>query len=148
MNATELNLPAHPLKERIHKGRHELWDPVRKRYLLRTPEEFVRQSLMAHLVNDLGYPQLMFTSEQGLNQNGLLKRTDLRVFKRSRCCMLIECKAPHIPLNQKVLDQVLKYNREVAAPWVLLSNGLQHIVAWMGEGPPRYASNIPPYTEL
>lgn len=148
MQLVRLQLPEHPQRLKESEDGDMIWDPIRKRYLKLTPEEWVRQSLRAHLVNDLHYPEQLLTSEQGLNLNGLKRRTDLRVYKDQKCQMLIECKAPEIKIDQKVFDQICRYNLEVKASWLLISNGITHIVAWVGEEHPLFIEHIPEYKQL
>lgn len=148
MLLTQLELPEHPQRLRETEEGNEIWDPIRKSFLKLTPEEWVRQNLRAHLVLDKQYPEQLITMEQGMNLNGMIRRTDMRVYKNSQCVMLIECKAPEVAIDQKVFDQSCRYNTVVKAPWILLSNGMQHIVSWMGESMPKFAQEIPLYSEL
>lgn len=148
MPTPQLNFPEHPQRLRLGEKGEEIWDPIRKRFVRLTPEEWVRQSLRAHLVNDLHYPEHWLGVEQGLQLNGMSRRTDLRVYKHQKCVMLIECKAPEVAVHQKAFDQVCRYNLVTQAPWIVLTNGLQHIVAWVVEERPFFAEHIPHYSEL
>lgn len=148
MQLPELELPEHPQRLRETDGLREIWDPIRRQFLKLTPEEWVRQNLRAHLVRDKGYPEQLMQMERGLKLNGMQRRTDLCVYRQSRCVLLIECKAPTVRLDQKAFDQLSRYNLVIKAPWVLLSNGIHHISAHIKETGPVFVKDIPHYYDL
>ena len=142
MQLPELELPEHPQRLRETDGLREIWDPIRRQFLKLTPEEWVRQNLRAHLVRDKGYPEQLMQMERGLKLNGMQRRTDLCVYRQSRCVLLIECKSPSVRLDQKAFDQLSRYNLVIKAPWVLLSNGIHHISAYIKETGPVFVKDI------
>jgi hypothetical protein len=148
MQLPELELPEHPQRLRETDGLREIWDPIRRQFLKLTPEEWVRQNLRAHLVRDKGYPEQLMQMERGLKLNGMQRRTDLCVYRQSRCVLLIECKSPSVRLDQKAFDQLSRYNLVIKAPWVLLSNGIHHIAAHIKETGPVFVKDIPHYNDL
>lgn len=102
---------------------------VRKRHLVFTPEEWVRQNMIWFLTKTLGYPLGLISVEKGLKINGLQKRWDIVVYnKHAAIHFLIELKAPNINLQQAQLEQLLRYQSVLQAPYLCLSNGLNHAV--------------------
>jgi hypothetical protein len=107
----------------------KLWifDGLRKKYLVLTPEEWVRQHWVHFLIEHRGYPKGLFSLEKGLKYNQLAKRTDLVIFDReARPFLLIECKAPEVTIDKKTLAQAMAYNKQLNCPNIVLSNGVKH----------------------
>ena len=128
MNLTALNLPRAPLRLSRKNEVISVFCVVRKKNLVLTPEEWVRQHWIRFLIDHQNFPKGLVTSEKGLVYNGLQKRTDLLVFDRSGLpYFLIECKAPEVEINQKVLSQAVAYNQILKCPFIALSNGNQHV---------------------
>lgn len=126
MNAfPKLNLPEASLHTQWQEDKPYVFDPLRRKWLVLTPEEWVRQHVIGYLLG-AGYPPGLCRIEGGLKIGPMPKRADILVLDRQgRNFLVAECKAPHIPLNEQVLHQVLRYNLSLRAPFVLLSNGLQ-----------------------
>ncbi len=125
-----LNFPEAP-EHLVHKKDEQILIRcmVRNRDLVFTPEEWVRQSMIYFLVEKLGYPLGLISVEKSLKVNGLPKRWDIVVYsKAASIYFLIEVKAPHISLQQPQLEQLLRYQSVLNAPFLCLSNGLQHAV--------------------
>lgn len=100
---------------------------IRKKYLVLTPEEWVRQHFIHYLIAELKYPKSLFRIESSLTYNKLQKRSDILVFNRdAKPWILIECKSPDIKLSQKAFNQVAIYNMTVNAKFVAVTNGLVH----------------------
>jgi hypothetical protein len=111
-----------------------IFDAIRRSWLLLTPEEWVRQNLVAWMTQSLQYPAPYIALEKELDLNGLKKRFDLLVYDRAhKPWMLVECKAPEVSLNEAVLQQVLRYNISVPVPYIVVSNGI-FTMAWRKEG--------------
>lgn len=124
---TTLNLPDFGHKIKQIDGKPYIFDVLRKKYVRITPEEWVRQHVVHLLINFYQYPKALIRSEGGLQFNQLQKRTDILVFDRQgRPFLLVECKAPHIGLNQNVFDQIARYNHVHRAPYLIVTNGLTH----------------------
>lgn len=88
------------------------------------PEEIVRQHLIHYLIESKGYPKNLISVEMSLIYNQMQKRCDIVVFnKNAEPLLIIECKAPSIPLSQKVFDQVALYNLNLKVPYLIISNG-------------------------
>ncbi|GJM61624.1 type I restriction enzyme HsdR N-terminal domain-containing protein [Persicobacter diffluens] len=123
----KLNLPSFPFRIREDQGRKYIFDPLRKKEIVLTPEEWVRQHFIQYLINSMGYPASLIALETGLKYNRIQKRSDGLVFDRNgQPFMLIECKAPSVKLDQKVVQQAATYNQTLRAPYIVVTNGLSH----------------------
>jgi hypothetical protein len=122
-----LNLPPHPFKIKDDGGRLLLFDELRKKDIILTPEEWVRQHMVQFLINTKKYPRSLIKLEGGLKLHGMAKRSDIVVFNNSGEKMLmVECKAPVVAITQKAFEQVARYNMVHKVPYLAVSNGLQH----------------------
>ncbi len=109
---------------RLRAGGSEVWDPVRRKYVALTPEEFVRQQLIAYLHLELGYAFTRMQVEKGVVSGRKKGRIDLAVFDRNgKPLILAECKRPEIPLAQQTIDQAARYNLAYRVPWLVITNG-------------------------
>ncbi len=123
----KLNLPEYSFKIQQKGEGLMIFDELRKKYLVLTPEEWVRQNLIKFLVSDKGYPSGLISQEAGLKINAVQKRYDALIFDKTGVpLVLIECKAPDVTINKKVFEQILAYNRTIGAPFLLVSNGMKH----------------------
>jgi hypothetical protein len=105
-------------------GRH-IFCHIRKRFLVSTPEELVRQLMIQYLIQKANYSKGIISLEKSISVNGLSRRFDLAVYdSQGNVSILIECKAPTISLSQKTFNQVAAYNLEVKAPFLVITNGL------------------------
>src|SRR6201994_16255 len=122
-----LQLPPYPFRIIDDNGRLMLFDEIRKKHIIITPEEWVRQHFVQYLINHKGYPKSLIRLEGGLKLNGMAKRTDIVVFNPlGERILLIECKAPSVSITQKVFDQVARYNMVHKVALLAVSNGLDH----------------------
>lgn len=102
----------------------QIFDPLRKKYVRLTPEEEVRQNVIGWLAQEWEVPLPLMSSEWAFTFNGMQYRADLLVFDRSlQPLMLVECKAPDVPINQMVVDQVIRYNLSLKVKYILITNG-------------------------
>jgi len=109
-------------------NRNKVFDPVRKKWIEITPEELVRQHFIQYLRLEKKYPVSLMKMEHGIIYNKLNKRGDIVIYSHTGMPMiLIECKAPTILLDEDVLMQALRYNVQLKAPYLVLSNGIQTI---------------------
>ncbi len=114
-------------KQREREGKTEVFDPIRKKWLVMTPEERVRQQLILFLLNVKRIPASHLSVERAITVNGLTKRYDLVVFGQDmKPHMVIECKAPHVELTQEVITQAGRYNKTLRAPILGVTNGSAH----------------------
>lgn len=122
-----LNLPPYPFKITEHNGQYSLFDELRKKTIIITPEEWVRQHFVQYLIRDKGYPKSLIGLEGGLKLHGMPRRTDILVHDNNgEKVLLVECKAPSVAISQSVFDQVARYNMVHKVPLLAVTNGLQH----------------------
>ena len=124
----KLDLPGFDYQ--ISKAEGKLWifDIIRKKQIMLTPEEWVRQHIVHYFINQLKYPKSLIKIEGGLKYNQILKRSDVVVFDREgKPWLLMECKSPDIKLNQNTVMQAAVYNNNIQAKYIALSNGMQHV---------------------
>lgn len=135
MELPKLNFEAHfDFKITKNKDTFFIYDIIRKQDLVLTPEEWVRQHWVHyfHFVKKRNFSSIII--EQKIELNGTTKRLDLLITEKTQPKILIECKAPHIPITEAVFEQVARYNAVILAPEIILSNGLQHIYAQFENG--------------
>lgn len=126
--AVALNLPAiATTRLRETPGGVEVYDPLRRKHVALTPEEWVRQHFVDYMIGTKGFPAGLMANEIGLTLNGTRRRCDTVVFdRRGRPMMIVEYKAPGVAITQKVFDQIVRYNMALRASYLTVSNGLAH----------------------
>lgn len=123
----QLNFPSYNLRTRSINGREEIFDPARRKFVTLTPEEWVRQHVIAYLTGEKGYPVSLIGVEKKLLLNKQPKRFDLVIFSRNGDpFLLVECKAPGIEITENAFDQAARYNMLLKATYFLITNGLEH----------------------
>ncbi len=143
-----LNLPDHGVKTKPVPGGTEVFDPVRRKWVALTPEEWVRQHFLLFLVNDLRCPASLIAVEKSLTLNGLAKRADLVVHDdRGAPLALVECKAPTVRIDQAVFEQAARYNIVFRVDWLFVTNGLHHYACRIDRstGAVHFLSELPAY---
>ncbi|MCR4995588.1 MAG: type I restriction enzyme HsdR N-terminal domain-containing protein [Bacteroidales bacterium] len=146
-----LNLPAAELKIGEKDGTTTVFDPLRRRYVRLTPEEWVRQHFTAFLISHKGYPAGLMGNEVSLTLNGMTKRCDSVLYGLDKAPrMIVEYKAPTVALTQKVFDQVWRYNTVLRVEWLIVSNGMQHVICHLdrAKGTYEFCQQVPEYSEL
>lgn len=125
---------------------HYIFDEVRKKNVILTPEEWVRQNFIHYLVYDLNYPKSKIAIEKEFILNERKKRFDLLVFdENTHPFLLLECKSQKEDLNEKVLNQSLNYNLHFGVPFLVISNG-DYTFAWQLENGKAFPlSQLPTY---
>ncbi|MFH6984327.1 type I restriction enzyme HsdR N-terminal domain-containing protein [Marinoscillum luteum] len=125
----KLNLPPSDFKLKSEEGNQFIFDIVRKKYLVLTPEEWVRQHFIHLMVNHLAYPKSLIKVETGLAYFKSAKRSDIMLCDREGSnFLLVECKAADVKIDRKALNQVSVYNKELKARYVALTNGMVHFI--------------------
>jgi predicted type IV restriction endonuclease len=123
----KLNLPLFTPTLRKEEGKVWIFDIIRKKHIVLTPEEWVRQHFIHYMINDLKYPKSLFRIEGSLTYNKLQKRSDILVRDREgKPWMLVECKSPSIKLTQRAFNQIAVYNMTVGAKFIAVTNGMVH----------------------
>ena len=124
---TPLNLPPGDFKVKKSDGKVWIFDGVRKKFVVLTPEEWVRQHFVNYLIQEHHYARSLFRVESGLTYNQLQKRSDILIYDRTgKPWMLVECKSPTIKLSQKAFNQVAIYNMTIGAKYLAVTNGMVH----------------------
>lgn len=122
-----LQLPPYPFKIIEQNGQLTLFDIIRKKNIVITPEEWVRQHFVQYLIRQKNYPKTLIKLEGGHKLNGMPKRSDIVVYNSAgEKILLVECKAPSVAIDQKVFDQVARYNMVHKVKLLVVTNGLQH----------------------
>lgn len=145
----KLNLPDFNLTVRKEDGKVWIFDIIRKKYIVLTPEEWVRQHFIHYLINHLKYPKALFRIESSLTYNKLQKRSDIVIHNRGgKPWMLVECKAPNIKLTQKAFNQVAVYNMTIGAQFVAVTNGMvQYCFQPSAKGEANHLSSFPEFPD-
>jgi len=127
MNLQKLNLPECAFRIKSENGKRLIFDDIRKKFVVLTPEEWVRQHFIQFLNREKHYPGSLMAVEKKVNVNGHPRRFDLLIYRRDGQPLLIaEFKAPGVKISQDTFDQVVRYNMALQVEFVVVSNGLQH----------------------
>ena len=123
----KLNFPSYSFRLKSSENKTLIFDIIRKKYVVLTPEEWVRQHVVLFLIEEKKYPISLIAVEKQLKINSLLKRTDVVVFNTNGTPeILIECKAPSVAISQATFDQIARYNLTAQSNYLMVSNGLNH----------------------
>lgn len=147
----KLNLPDCALRIENRNGQLKVFDTFRKLWVVLTPEEWVRQNFLHFLTKTKGYPGSLISVEKQVKVNGMQQRFDFVVYNRiAKPLMVGEFKAPGIRINQDTFDQAVRYNGTLKAPFVLVSNGLDHFICRIDFEANRsdYLSEIPDFESI
>ncbi len=122
-----LKFPGYEFKITRKEEGDFIFDIIRRKDILLTPEEWVRQHVIHYLFKNLGYPKGLIKVESGVTYNARIKRSDIVVYNnKATPHILIECKAPSVKISQSTLEQVAMYNHTLKAEILVLTNGLMH----------------------
>lgn len=143
-----LNLPEFECNLKKSEGKVWIFDVIRKKFVILTPEEWVRQHVINYFIHHLKYPKSLIKIERGLIFNTLQKRSDILVYDRlGKPWMLVECKSFDVELDQKSVQQAATYNASVKAKFIALTNGLKHICFQTNVGEIIQVNNFPEFAE-
>lgn len=117
--------PEIAFKIRNDKSKEFIFDEVRRKWLVLTPEEWVRQNFIQYIIKVLKYPSSLLAIEKSITINTLKKRCDIVVYKNKTPWMIIECKEVNVYLTQKTLQQILQYNMAIPAAFLIITNGAE-----------------------
>lgn len=146
-----LSLPAYDFRYTVKENKKYIFDIIRKKYVLLTPEEWVRQNFIRYLISEKGYPQSLVRVEMFFKLNRLSKRADIALFNRNgQSKVLIECKSPKVTISQVVFEQVARYNLSFKVDFLIVTNGLQHYCCKMDYKQKAYSflKEIPGFEEI
>jgi hypothetical protein len=149
----ELNLPVYSFSVKSNKsGRRQIFDEFRKKWLVLTPEEWVRQNFVKYLIEHKGYPAGLIGIEVTFKFNSLTRRADILVYNRlGNPILIVECKAPEVKIDNKVFDQIVAYNFKFNLSYIVVTNGMKHFacrVADQGSTKYDFIKSIPEYKDL
>jgi hypothetical protein len=147
----QLNLPEYSFNIRGREGDQMILDLLRRRFVKLTPEEWVRQNFIQYLIHEGKYPRGLMGIEILYKTNKLKKRTDILVHDRNgKPVMIVECKAHDVPLEEKVFEQIVTYNRKYKVPYLVVTNGMKHYACKFNDDftDHEYLMVIPLYEEL
>ena len=147
----QLNLPPYQIRVKEVNGRKQIFDVLRRKYITLTPEEWVRQHFIHYLIEHKHYPASLLANEVPLQVGEKNVRADSVLYDNQlRPRMIIEYKAPSIPLTQKVFDQISVYNLLLHVDYLIVSNGLDTYICKMDYENQTYAflETIPDYQNI
>ena len=132
MKMTQLCLPKVALKTKLVEGTTQVFDVVRKKYFVLTPEEWVRQHFIHYLNTEKNYPIGLMGVEQVVKYNSMQTRADIVLYTTDRKPkMIVECKAPKVKITQDAFNQIAKYNCQLKVEFLVVTNGMQHFCCQM-----------------
>ncbi|MEM1095962.1 MAG: type I restriction enzyme HsdR N-terminal domain-containing protein [Bacteroidota bacterium] len=145
-----LDLPAIDPTIEQASGKARILDPIRRKFVRLTPEEWVRQHWLHYLTAELNYPKGLLAVEKSFRYVGAVQRADVVAHDaRGAALLALECKAPEVPITQDVWDQAARYNTVLQAKLLVVSNGATHFVCHTDHAAQRvrFLDGIPPYAE-
>lgn len=123
----KLNFPSYSFRLKASENKTLIFDIVRKKYVVLTPEEWVRQHCIHFLHFEKKFPISLMAVEKQVKINSLTRRTDIVIYSRQgKPFIVVECKAPEVSISQATFDQIARYNLELDAPFLMVTNGLHH----------------------
>jgi len=144
----QLNFSKYKFRFKNSENKHYIFDPIRKKFIILQPEEWVRQNVVQFLIHEKQYPISLINVEKKIEINGLTKRYDIIIFHPDGSVnLVVECKSPSISINQKVFDQIARYNLILKSDYLMVTNGLHHIYCKMDYKLEKYLflEEIPSY---
>lgn len=146
-----LHLPSYQFKIKQTARGYEIWDQWRQKYILLTPEEWVRQHFCSYMVEQLGVPASRMALEVRLKLYKLNKRADAILYDNEGApLVLVECKAYDQKLSQDTFDQAARYNITLKAPILVITNGMEHYACKINfnDKSMEFLKELPPYSEM
>ena len=146
-----LNLPLYAPKMMEKDGKKLIFDPLRQKYVVLTPEEWVRQRFINYLITVKGYPKELMGNEIALTLNGTSRRCDTVVYDKYLApLMVIEYKAAQVNITQAVFDQIVRYNMVMQVNYLIVSNGRSHYCCEIDYNNKRYnfLEDVPSYAAI
>ena len=144
----QLNFSKYQFRFKNSENKVAIFDVIRKKFIVLTPEEWVRQHVVQFLLEEKNYPKSLINVEKVLKVNGLRKRYDVVVYNSDGSIfILVECKAPEIKIAQATFDQIATYNMTLNAKFLMVTNGLNHYFCQMDFENEKYVflENLPNY---
>ena len=134
-----LDFPAYDFRLKNSENKPYIFDPIRKKFVHLTPEEWVRQHVLQFLMQTKGYPASLINVEKEIKIYDTKKRYDIVIFNSDGSIFLIvECKQPKVTITQATFDQIARYNLKLKATLLMVTNGLHHYYCAMDFEEERY----------
>jgi predicted type IV restriction endonuclease len=147
-----LNLPPFEANIKKQNGMVKILDILRQKFVVLTPEEWVRQHFVHFLIEQKGYSKTLMANEVAVTLNGMSRRCDTVVYRQEgmKPLMIVEYKRPDVEITQRVFEQICRYNMVLEVEWLVVSNGLKHYCCQVDIKNGRYAfmKDIPSYGEI
>ena len=146
-----LNLPSYSFNIKIIEQRKYIFDFLRRKFVILTPEEWVRQNFLRYLVDEKNYSKTLIAVEKEFKLNSLSKRCDAIVYNRKgKPVLIVECKAASVNINQSVFDQIVRYNMKLNVDFLIVTNGLTHYCCKINYAKKSYSflKEIPDFTKI
>lgn len=143
-----LNFPRYAFRFKSTEKKVHIFDEIRKRFMMLTPEEWVRQHCVQYLMETLNIPKSLINVEKEVKVNGLSKRYDIISFNNDGTIhLIVECKAPKVKITQDTFDQIARYNLTLNATYLMVTNGLEHCYCRMDKEQETYIflKSLPSY---
>lgn len=125
----QLKYPSFQVKVKNNHGQTKIFDPIRKKWFVLTPEEWVRQHVLNYLIEVKKYPASLISVEKEISLNGLKKRYDIVIYKKDlNPFLIVECKAPFVNLDITTIEQAQRYNLIVKGNYLMITNGISDLI--------------------
>lgn len=145
----KLNFPSYKFRIKNSENKTQIFDEVRKKFVVLQPEEWVRQHCLQYIIKEKKYPISLINIEKQLQVYGQKKRYDIVLYNSDGSVhCLIECKAPQVAINQEVFDQIAQYNLALDTTYMMITNGLEHYYCTMDKSSKSYQflKSLPEYS--
>lgn len=130
-------------------GQMMIFDPIRNKFVVNTPEEWVRQNTIKFFTEELEFPKSLIAVEKQFQLHKRIKRTDLVVYNnKGDATILVECKRPSIKITQSTFDQAFRYNLYLKVPFLVITNGEELYCCLVKENKVEFIENIPSYIDV
>lgn len=147
----KLNLPNYPLRLKNEDNKQYIFDEFRKKFLVCTPEEWVRQHFLHYMVHEKEFPKSLIAVEQGIKIEGNQLRCDIVAYDRkAKPLAIVECKAPEVKITQETFNQILRYNYKLQVPYLIVTNGISHFCCHVDYATQKckYLEQIPLFNQM
>jgi hypothetical protein len=147
----QLNFSSFSFRFKNSENKVLIFDEIRKKFIILTPEEWVRQHVVHYLLYELKYPKSHINVEKIIKINDLTKRYDIVVFQPDGSILiLVECKSTQVAITQATFDQIARYNLALKATFLMVTNGLNHYFCKMDFENEKYVflTDLPPFIPI
>jgi len=145
----KLNFPSYKFRIKNSENKTQIFDEIRKKFVVLQPEEWVRQHCLHYLIKEKKYPITLINVEKELYVHNQKKRYDIVIYNNDGSVFcIVECKAPSISINQEVFDQIAQYNLSLNTTYMMITNGINHYYCTMDKSTKsyRFLESLPDYS--